>query len=156
MESMPIPALLAVTVVLTLAAVEAGYWLGKWRLRREHEHDTTAGATVGITLGLLAFTLALTFSMAADRFDMRRELVLEEANAIGTTYLRAALLSTPANSEARALLRQYVDTRLKAATQPGKFAEGVKRSEELQGLLWRQAVEADPRASGVPSTKGVL
>jgi hypothetical protein len=89
LDAIPIPALLLLTFLLTLAAVEAGYWLGKWRLRRDHEHDATAGATVGITLGLLAFTLAFTFSMAADRFDARRVAVLEEANAIGTTYLRA-------------------------------------------------------------------
>jgi hypothetical protein len=137
---MPIPVLLLVTFLLTLAAVEAGYWLGKWRLRRDHEKDATASATVGITLGLLAFTLAFTFSMAADRFDARRGAVLEEANAIGTTYLRALMLPAPAASEVRALLRQYVDTRLVPAAQPEKLAEAVARSEELQNLIWQQAV----------------
>jgi hypothetical protein len=134
--------LLLVAFLLTLAAVEAGYWLGKWRLRRDHEHDATAGATVGITLGLLAFTLAFTFSMAADRFDARRAMVLEEANAIGTTYLRALMLPAPAASDVRGLLRQYVDARLEAAAQPEKVAAAVARSEELQISIWQQAVAA--------------
>jgi hypothetical protein len=45
---------------------------------------------VGATLGLLAFILAFTFGLAAARFDTRRQVVLDEANAIGPTYLRAA------------------------------------------------------------------
>lgn len=142
MDALPIPALLLVAFLLTLAAVEAGYWLGKWRLRRDHEHDATAGATVGITLGLLAFTLAFTFAMAADRFDARRSAVLEEANAIGTTYLRALMLPAPAATEVRRLLRQYVDTRLEVTARPEMLAEGTARSEELQNRLWQQAVGA--------------
>jgi hypothetical protein len=141
-DALPIPALLLVVFLLTLAAVEAGYWLGKWRLRREHEHDAMAGATVGITLGLLAFTLAFTFAMAAERFEARRSVVLEEANAIGTTYLRALMLPAPAASEVRGLLRQYVDARLEAAAQPEKIGEVIVRSEELQNRLWQQAVGA--------------
>ena len=142
MDALSIPGLLIVSVLLTLAAVEAGYWLGKWRLKREHENDETASATVGITLGLLAFTLAFTFSFAADRFDNRKGLVLEEANAIGTTYLRALLVPAPASSEVRALLRQYVDTRLEATTHPEKLAEMNARSQELHRLLWQHAVAA--------------
>ena len=59
------------------------------------------GAIVGAILGLLAFLLAFTFGMAASRFETRRELVLDEANAIGTTYLRAALLPEPHRVEVR-------------------------------------------------------
>jgi hypothetical protein len=142
LDAIPITALLLVTFLLTVAAVEAGYWLGKWRLRRDHEKDAAAGATVGITLGLLAFTLAFTFAMAAERFDARRGMVLEEANAIGTTYLRALMLPAPAASEVRGLLRQYVDARLVPAAQPEELAKVVARSEELQTLIWQQAVAA--------------
>ena len=55
---------------------------------------------VGSILALLAFLLAVTMGMAADRFDARRALVLAEANAIGTTYLRAGYLPEPASSQA--------------------------------------------------------
>ena len=77
--------------------------------------------------------------MAASRFEVRRGLVLDEANAIGTTYLRAALLPEPHRTEIRALLRDYVDLRLEAA-QPGMTVPARERSEEVQGRLWAQAV----------------
>ena len=136
---------MVLTLGLTLAAVEAGYLLGRWRLRRDHEQEGTAGATVGVTLGLLAFTLGFSFAMAAARFDTRKELVLKEANAIGTTYLRALLLPTIQAEETRDLLRRYVDARLEAAVS-GKLQEGIERSVRLQELLWQQAVAAGVRS----------
>jgi hypothetical protein len=133
---------LVLTFLLTLLAVETGYWLGKWRRSRDHELEGSASTTVGTTLGLLAFTLAFTFSMAASRFDTRKELVLEEANAIGTAHLRALLLPPPHAAEVRKLLRRYVDARLEAVSGPSAISEGAARSVELQGLLWQQAVAA--------------
>lgn len=138
-DSLPLWAFFGSTVVLILLALEAGFWVGKRRQRRaEHEKEAPVGAMVGAILGLLAFLLAFTFSMAASRFDTRRELVLDEANAIGTTYLRAGLVSEPERTEIRRLLREYVDVRLEAV-RPGMLVPGLKRSEELQGLLWTQA-----------------
>jgi hypothetical protein len=61
------------------------------------------------SLGLLAFFLAFTFGMAGSRFDDRKKLVLEEANTIGTTYLRAELLPEPHRTEIQTLLREYID-----------------------------------------------
>jgi len=76
--------------------------------------------------------------LAAERFDTRKQLLLDEANAIGTTYLRAGML--PDRRDAiRALLRDYVDVRLKAV-QSGNVTEGIRRSESLQDQLWAQAV----------------
>jgi hypothetical protein len=97
------------------------------------------GTIVAASLGLLAFLLAFTFGMAASRFDTRQTLVLDEANAIGTTYLRAALLPEPHRTEIRKLLRDYVDLRLEAA-QRGMVGPALARSEKLQGRLWAQAV----------------
>ncbi len=140
LDYIPLWALLAVTVVLILLAVEAGFRLGRWRLRRaEHELDTPVGAIVAAILGLLAFLLAFTFGMAASRFELRRELILDEANAIGTTYLRAALVPEPHRAEIRTLLREYVDRRLEAV-EPGATVPALARSEELQGRLWAQTV----------------
>jgi hypothetical protein len=140
LDHLPLWALFGTTIVVVFLAVEAGFWLGRWRQRRaEHEREAPVGAIVGAVLGLLAFLLAFTFGMAASRFDARRELVLDEANAIGTTYLRAALLPEPHRTETRALLRDYVDVRLEGV-QPGKTAEALARSEELHGGLWAQAV----------------
>ena len=126
--------------MLILLAVEAGFRVGRWRQRgAEHERESPVGAIVAASLGLLGILLAFTFGMAASRFETRRELVLDEANAIGTTYLRAALLPEPHRTEIRALLRGYVDLRLEAA-RPGMTVPALARSEELQGRLWAQAV----------------
>jgi hypothetical protein len=99
---------------------------------------------VGATLSLLAFMLAFTFGLAGSRFEDRRQVVLSEANAIGTTYLRAAMLPEPMRTESRNLLREYVDVRLEAI-QPGKVDQAISKSEELQNRLWSQAVAATER-----------
>jgi hypothetical protein len=90
-------------------------------------------------LGLLAFLLAFTFGMAASRYELRRELVLDEANAIGTVFSRAALVPDPHRTEIRTLLRDYVDTRLENV-ESGTAGPDLARSEELQTRLWAQAV----------------
>jgi len=140
LDFLPLWALFGITLVVVYLAVEAGFWLGIWRQRRaEHERETPVGGIVGAILGLLAFILAFTFGMAASRFDTRRELVLNEANAIGTTYLRAALVPEPHRTEIRTLLRDYVNLRLEAV-QPEKTVPALARAEEVQGRLWAQAV----------------
>jgi hypothetical protein len=140
LDYIPLWALLGVTVVLIYLAVEAGFRVGRWRQRRaEHERETPVGAIVAAILGLPAFLIAFTFGLAASRFDIRRGLVLDEANAIKTTYLRAALIPQPQRSEIRTLLRDYVDVRL-GGVETGMGAPAVARSEELQGRLWAQAV----------------
>jgi hypothetical protein len=102
---------------------------------------------VASILGLLAFMLAFTFGLAASRFDARRQIVIEEANAIGTTYLRARLLPEPEQSEIARLLREYVDVRVRAAQQ-AEVNEGLARSEELHDQLWSQATAAAARDPG--------
>lgn len=141
-DVIPLWSFLGLTVLLVLAMVEVGFRIGRWRGQRiEHEQETPVGAIVGAILGLLAFLLAFTFSLAAARYDTRRELVLNEANAIGTTYLRTELLSEPQRAALRGLLRQYVDQRL-AAIDPDKRDAALTRSEELQNEIWVHAVAA--------------
>lgn len=119
--------------------IEGGYRLGKWRRARiADEKEQPVGAMVASILGLVALVLGFTFSLAGLRFDDRRMAVLEEANAIGTTYLRARLLAEPQRSEIAKLLREYVAIRIEA-TQEGKTQQAIVRSEELHELLWLQA-----------------
>ena len=88
-----------IVLVLGMLSVEVGYRLGKSRhVRSPDEKDAPVAAMVASILGLLAFMLAFTFSLAFSRFDNRREAVVEEANAIGTTWLRAQLLPEPYRS----------------------------------------------------------
>jgi hypothetical protein len=140
LDYLPLWAVFGTTLVLTFLALEAGFWFGKWRqCRSEQERETPVSEIVAAVLGLLAFLLAFTFGMAASRFDTRQELVLEEANAIGTTYLRAALVPEPERTEIRNLLRDYVDLSLEAV-QPRMTAQVRARFDELKGRLWAQAV----------------
>jgi hypothetical protein len=138
LDIVPLWALLLGILLVVLLSVEAGYRIGRFRGRREHEMETPVGEMVASTLGLLAFILAFTFGLAASRFDAKRQLLVDEANAIGTTYLRAAMLPERGD-EIRTLLRDYVDVRIDAIT-PDKLAEGIRRSEDLQNRLWAQAV----------------
>lgn len=140
LDSLPLWGVFVVTLFLVLLAVELGYRAGTYRRKRsEQEKDAPVGAMAAATLALLAFILAFTFGMAANRFDARRQAVLEEANAIGTTYLRAGLLAEPYRKTIRELLREYVDVRLEAV-RTGKAEEAIRRSGELQNLLWAQAI----------------
>jgi hypothetical protein len=128
------------TFVIILFAFEGGAFLGKkHRLTSEKEDRSPIGSIVAATLGLLAFLLAFTFNIAAIKFDERRELVLSEANAIGTTYLRAGYLADPYQTKIRSLLQEYVFIRLETI-KTGKLLEGISKSEELQDALWLHAV----------------
>jgi hypothetical protein len=138
LDFMPLWLLLVTTIVFVCLAVEAGYRLGKYRRAHSPEKDAPVGAMVAAMLGLLAFMLAFTFGLAASRFDERRHTILNDANAIGTTYLRAGLLPEPHRAEIRALLREYVDVRLKGV-QAGALKEAMARSVELHAKLWNQA-----------------
>jgi hypothetical protein len=136
------------TVTVVLLAIEGGYRLGRFRRRRsELEDRPPIGEMVAATLALLAFLLAFTFGLAASRFDVRRGLVIEEANAIGTTYLRAGLLPEPHRSGVRALLREYVDVRLEAV-EPGRLSRSIGRSAELHDRLWAHAVAVGEKSPG--------
>ncbi len=148
LEYLPIWAVFVATLALSLLAAEAGFLLGRSRRRRSEEAPKApVGEVVAAMLGLLALLLAFTFSLAASRFDTRRVLVLDEANAVGTTWLRAGMLPEPHRSEIRRLLREYVEHRLEAV-RSGKAREGLARSEELQGRLWAQAVAVGEKQPG--------
>jgi hypothetical protein len=92
-----------------LSASEVGHRYGLTAGVRSRENISTLE---GAILGLLALMIGFTFAMALSRFEARREAVLIEANAIGTTALRARLLPAPHNSECLRLLREYVQIRL--------------------------------------------
>ena len=142
LDPFPLWTILPLTVVLAVLSVELGYRLARYRLQRDElEKESPLGGMVGATLGLLAFMLAFTFGLAGSRFEDRRQILLSEANAIGTTYLRAAMLSEPMRTESQKLLREYADVRLEGV-QPGKLEQALARSEQLHNQLWSQAVAA--------------
>jgi hypothetical protein len=73
-----------VTIILIAGAAELGNWIGlRFHVARTENADV--GTLAGASLGLLALLIAFSFSMAESRYDLRRSMVLEEANAIGST-----------------------------------------------------------------------
>ncbi len=137
LDFIPLWAFFLATLGIVLLSIEVGFRLARAR-RAELEHEPSVASMVAASLGLLAFLLAFTFGLAASRFDVRRQVLLQEVNAIGTTYLRTAMIPEPHRTETRKLLREYVDARLEGI-RSGRIDEAIRRSEELHGLLWAHA-----------------
>src|SRR6478735_5790981 len=135
LDSVPVVGVFVLIVVVTLLFYEAGFRLGRWwQVRTPGEQEAT-GVLVGSIVGLLAFLLAITMGMASDRFDTRRGLVLEEANAIGTAYLRAGYLPEPASTNIRDLLREYAPLRV-ATSDRAQLQANIDRSAVLLNQIW--------------------
>jgi len=97
-------------------------------------------------LGILALLLGFTFSLSLQRYESRSEALVDEANAIGTTMLRANLLSPDLQDEARELLAYYLGLRITGADLPlAREAERralLQQAEGVQASLWELAVRA--------------
>lgn len=151
-DAIPLWLILVITVAVILLAIEIGFRAGVDRARKsENERQAPIDPMVGSTLGLLAFVLAFTFGMATSRYDVRKQLVVDDAVAIRTADLRAQLLPDADRSEIRALLREYVDVRVEGALTPGKLPHALARSEELQEQLWARAVSLGQRDPSIVS-----
>ena len=130
------------TTVIVLISIYCGFMLARSRKKlNEKDVESPINTVVGATLALLAFIMAFTFGVVTSRFDTRRELMLDEVNAIETTYLRTSVIPEPHRSEVRALLKQYVDTRVEVMKDPGKVAQVIERSQQLQRKIWAHAEE---------------
>ena len=137
-------ALAAALLLGMLGCLELGRRLGRRRLARHPEPEEGVGALDGAVYGLFGLLIAFTFSGAAARFDARRDLVVREANAIGTAYLRVDLLQPEAQATLRPLYRRYVEARLEAhrASQAREGAPDLSRTAGLQAEIWRTSVAA--------------
>jgi len=140
--------LLAFGILLLLLA---SYFSGRMvRLRHGRgdeahlEADDFAANSVTAAIGLLALLLGFTFALAADRFDSRRKMVTEEANAISSTYLMAQTFEDPDRTRLSAVLRAYGHVRLEAgrATKIAVAMKLVRQSDELQQQFWAAALVA--------------
>ena len=147
-------------LVAIAAALEAGYRIG---FRRTERTDEPSRAHIHLTetstLGLLALLLAFSFSSALQRYDTRSDQVVDEANAIGTAFLRIELLPPQVRDEGRRLMQSYVDLRVRATTlatsEEGAWRAVVGDAAGLHAALWAygaRAIEIDPR----PATSGLF
>ena len=123
--------------------------------------DATVGGTAmeGAVFALLGLLLAFTFLGAASRFDDRRKLIIEEANAIGTAYLRLDLLPATAQPELRDAFRRYVDQRWAAYRALPDLAAArvaLERANEMQQQIWTKSVAASAASGGHPDSAKLL
>jgi len=142
-----------------LLAFDIGRHIGIRWLPESKSDRTSSGLLDGAIYALLGLLIAFTFSGAASRFDHRRELVIEEANAIGTAYLRLDLLPVDAQPALRALFRQYLDARLDMIQKlPDMKASQavIAQANTLQGQIWPMAVKACQASGSAPATTLLL
>ncbi len=129
-----------------LLALEVGLRIGRRRLAAEGERARTGlGPIEGAVFGLMGLMIAFAFHGAASRFDIRRGLVVEEANDIGTAYLRLDLLPAAAQPKLRELFRGYVDARVevyRALPDAAAARDALVRADRLQREIWTASVEA--------------
>lgn len=142
LDNLPLWGIYVLTVIVLLLSEESGFRLGNFsQKRRPDQAETSVSTMVGASLAFLSFFLALTTNSAVNIFNQRRTLVIAEANAIGTTYLRAEYLEETISVQSRRLLQEYVDVRL-SARNPDNLASALSRTEEIHKELWSMAVES--------------
>ncbi len=140
-EDIPLTVVFLVTMAVTVASIWAGRLIGRRsRARSTASEEDKVGTVVGAVGGLLAFFLVFTFGITASRFDTRKGLLLDEASALGTAYMRADLLQEPHRAEVRRLLREYVEIRTRDLGDRGELAKAIARSEAIHDELWSHAI----------------
>ena len=143
LDTLPTWGIFFTSLVVTFIAIESGFLLGKRKRERLTGEETpNLGTVVAASLTLLAFMMAIVFGAVESRFNERKQIALDEANAIGTAFLRADLLPGADRAYIRQLLHEYVTLRVEA-TQNGieqKIRQAIDRSEVIQSDMWSRAV----------------
>jgi hypothetical protein len=137
-----------------LFCIELGRRLGlRWAGGEDGRQAGTA-ALDGAVFALFGLLIAFTFSGAAARFDARRDLIVHEANAIGTAWLRVDLAPASDQPALRDAFRRYADSRLAAyrqVTDPVAFKAALERSATIQTEIWHRAVAAAQAPGASPA-----
>ncbi len=138
-----------VLFIVARLAYEAGYGLASWSKRTQDEdHREQIVSLRDGLLVLLSLLLGFTFAMAVGRFEQRRQLVVDEANAIGSTSLRARMLPEPEQTNINQLLRQYAEQRLhfgQARLNSEEMKAASDQSEAIQKQLWDLTISVSAR-----------
>jgi hypothetical protein len=141
--------------ILIIAASEGGFQVAR-AVRRPAGSDAVSAVVQGAVFTLVGLLLAFSFSLSLGRYDARRGVLVREANAIGTTYLRTNLLPAKQASEMRDDLRKYVGERIEfvlAETDAHVRSSATAKSAQLQRAMWALVMTAarrDPRSTTTP------
>jgi hypothetical protein len=143
-DDVPIWVLFSITTLLVVAAIEAGYLLGKAARRNsDAEKESPVSAIAGTVLALLAFILAFTFGIVANKYDSRRELVRDQAAAIRTAYTRSDFLPEPSRDASKGLYNDYLGIVIEAADpdNAANLPAMISEAKAIEVQLWGMAVE---------------
>jgi hypothetical protein len=144
-----------------LACLELGRRIGRRRANADPQGwQAGTGVIEGAIFALLGLMLGFTFSAAIGRLDTRRQLIVAEANAIGTAYLRLDLLPEREQPAIRDLFRRYTDARLSVYEKirediTAAFAE-LDRATAMQGEIWQTTVAATRATDGSAASRLLL
>jgi hypothetical protein len=139
------PALALGLLVLIAGAAVVGLFLGRSRRAHHQGLKESSGVLQGALLGFMGLILAFGLSLALGRYEARRAAVVDDANTIGTTYLRAQTLAEPVRSRSMSLLVEYTDAELRLTDEvPGSDAaqRTIADGTALQDRLWALAAQA--------------
>ncbi len=126
--------------LVVLIPIFIGKWYGIYHIKKSADlQNAPVGTVVAAAFGTLAFLLAFIFQIAANRYNERKALLLEEVTNIRKTYLQAGLLGEPIRSETRKLLVEYVDLRVGIARDTAKLSLTLSRSQQILDTLWGYA-----------------
>jgi hypothetical protein len=146
LDYFPIWAVFLIIVFSVLLFAEIGFRTGIWLQDRSPEKRDTrmTSLVVGGMLSLMAFLMAFSIGITIGQHGERKGMVVTEANAIGTAWLRAGFLDEPDASSLRDLLREYTEVRLAAAADVTQLPATVARSEQIHRSIWG-TIEANVR-----------
>ena len=141
LDPIPVTFVFVGFIIVALVTSEIGFRLGRWWQRRSPgQQEGPTEMLVGSIVAMLSFLLAITMGMASDRFDAPHGLVRDEANTIGTTFLRAGYLAEPYRKDIQNLLREYVPMRIVSQDHTQLEANNA-RSKTILADIWTQTKE---------------
>ncbi len=143
--------LFAFVFALLFMAAQLGFQIANALMKRKPLLKDTSEFVPTTILGLLALIIGFTFSMSINRYEMRKDLVVKEANAIDTTRLRSLLLEEDSGKIIRQLLINYVDARLaffEAGDQQDKIEQAELRTLQIQKKLWDESIKVTKHDRG--------
>jgi hypothetical protein len=131
-------------MVGVISAHEIGFWLGSLTRTADEPFDRQVALVRTSTAALVAFLIAFAFSGAASRFIDRVDLIVKEANALGTAYLRADSIAEPQRGELRAALKEYTTDRVTLLSREGRdqIEPLLAKVSGLHQRIWRSAIKA--------------
>ena len=141
-DRLPLWAVFIISLAIVVVPAEVGFRLGRYvEQRPRHETEHVVSSLVAPALGLLAFMLAFTFSLAQERYQARRRVQFELANALGTSYLRASFVGQPYANEIKRLILGELDSYI-GEHDDASMRASHKRIEFIGDTLWHQATAA--------------